>query len=706
MSASPFPETRVADLGITPTEAGPRLRVWSRNATAMSLVLYAGHEPAERLPMRRNGDVWEITTERLTPHTRYGVQVDGPVGGAHRFDPSRTSVDPYARHVENVGTAASPEWVGVVVADEPFDWGDVARPATPLRDTVIYEAHVKGLTNTAPFVPEHLRGTYAGLASPEMINHLKRLGVTALELLPVHAFGSERHLREQGLTNYWGYNSIGFFAPQASYASPAARAAGPEAIAREFKGMVRLLHEAGIEVILDVVYNHTVDENEAGAPALFRGIDSATYYRHDSSGRLFDVTGCGNSVDTSERIVQQLILDSLRYWHEEFGVDGFRFDLAVTLGRDHHHSFQTHHPLLEAIANDPALAGAKLIAEPWDIGGGGWQTGHFPTGWSEWNDEYRDRVRRFWVESFAQARVTGQHREGVGKLTTAMAGSSNRFSDERGPLASVNFITAHDGFTLRDLVSYNVKHNLLNGELGRDGTNENHSYNFGFEGDVDDERISELRRKTARNLLGTLALSAGVPMITAGDEFARTQQGNNNPYNQDSELGWVDWGVFEYQEAIFHHLARLLEIRRNNPVLRPTRYNHSTQIIEDGARLDWFDALGGAMDEWEWNSPATRSVQYVASTCTAEGELNRVLVMIHGVEDPAPFRLPRLADISYYRLLWDSTVEHIAEVDTDAMSLAVPGQTLKVTGPSMRIYEVIGADADSIDPQEQVTHHW
>ncbi|RRJ86075.1 glycogen debranching enzyme GlgX [Gulosibacter macacae] len=680
------------DLGVIATPEGPRLRVWSRHATSMTLVLFDDDAPVATLPMGRDGDVWEVATPELHPGRRYALRVDGPQGGPHRFDPTLDSLDPYARHIENVGTAASPHWLSVVVADEQFDWGTVSAPETPLRDTVIYEAHVKGLTQLAPFVPEHLRGTYAGLASTEMIAHLKRLGITAIELLPVHAFDSERHLRAQDMTNYWGYNTLGFFAPHAAYATEAARAEGPEAVAREFKGMVRLLHEAGIEVYLDVVYNHTADEGIDAPPRLFRGLDNASYYRHDLSGRLLDVTGCGNSVDASKPIVQQLIIDSLRYWHEEFGIDGFRFDLAVTLGRDAHHSFSTHHPLLTAIANDERLEGVKMIAEPWDVGVGGWQTGHFPPGWSEWNDEYRDRVRRFWVESFAQARITGQHREGVGKLTTAMAGSSNRFSDARGPIASVNFVTAHDGFTMRDLVSYNVKHNLLNGELNRDGTGENHSYNFGFEGETSDDRINALRRLSTRNLVGTLLLSAGVPMLVAGDEIARTQDGNNNPYNQDNETGWVDWSTFEYQTAHFHHVRRLLEIRHNYPVLRPVRYNHTTEIIEGASRLDWFDALGGSMDEWEWNSPATRSVQYLASTRTEEGDIIRVLVVVHGVEDPAPFRLPKVDGIEYYRLLWDSAVEHIAEIDTDAMSLVVPGQRMRVTGPSMRVYEVIGSD--------------
>ena len=714
------PATTFPALGVTTTPAGPRLRVWSHHATEMTLVLFDDDRPVAELPMRRDGDVWEVTTTHLHPGRRYSVRVDGPRHAPHRFDPSRDCLDPYAKHIVNIGTEAAPHWLSVVVADEPFDWGGTRHPATPLRDSVIYEAHVRGLTRRAPFVPEHLRGTYAGLASSEMIDYLRRLGVTAVELLPVHAFGSERHLRVQDLTNFWGYNTLGFFAPHPDYATDEARAAGPEAVAREFKGMVRLLHEAGLEVLLDVVYNHTADEGDDAQPVLFRGIDSASYYRHDASGRLLDVTGCGNSVDTSVPAVQQLVLDSLRYWHHEFGVDGFRFDLAVTLGRDGHHSYSAGHPLLAAIAEDPELQTAKIIAEPWDVGIGGWQTGHFPLGWSEWNDEYRDRVRRFWVESFAQARVTGQHREGVGKLATAMAGSSNRFSDVRGPLASVNFVTAHDGFTLRDLVSFNVKHNLLNGELGRDGTNENHSYNFGYEGWTDSDRIRAIRRQSVRNLLGTLLLSSGVPMLVAGDEFSRTQHGNNNPYNQDNETSWLDWATFEFQEAQFHHVQRLLQIRRDHPVLRPVRYNHTNLPERDATSIQWFDALGGDMSEWEWNSPATRSVQYLSTTlipglangrlgagtaataadaeaAEAAGaseptEVDRLLVMVHGVEDPAPFRLPRLEGIAYYRLLWDSAVEHVAEIDTDAMSLALPGQTMRVTGPSMRVYEVVGAD--------------
>lgn len=679
----------LAELGIKLTATGARLRVWSRHASAMELVLFDGSAETLALPMERHGDTWQIETEELYPGRRYAVRVDGPQGPQHRFDPFTTSLDPYARHVENIGSDTTPRWVSVVVNDSPFDWGECKHLETPMRDTVIYELHVRGFTKLAGFVPPHLRGTYLGLSQPDVIAHLQNLGVTAIELLPVQAFGSEQHLRQQQLTNYWGYNTLGFFAPHAAYATSEARRAGPEAVARELKTMVCELHHAGIEVIMDVVYNHTADEHDNAPQVLFRGIDNATYYRLNEHGRLFDVTGCGNSVDTSQPVVQQFVLDSLHYWHEQFGIDGFRFDLAPTLGRDGRHEYRNDHPLLQAIASSPRLAKAKIIAEPWDVGNGGWQTGNFPHGWSEWNDQYRNRVRRFWVSSFAQARVSGHHREGVGKLATAMAGSSNRFEDARGPIASVNFVTAHDGFTMQDLVSYNTKHNLLNGELGRDGSNDNHSYNFGIEGQTNDEQIRYLRRLAVRNLFGTLLLSAGVPMITAGDEFGRTQQGNNNPYNQDNDLSWVNWDHDEWAWRRIDHVRTLLKIRADHPVLRPTRYNHGRSLEESSTTLEWFDALGEAMPDWEWNSPHTRSVQYLASTKLDAG-IDRLLVLVHGVTDLAPFRLPRVDGVSGYRLLWDSAADDVHDLTTDSMGVASPGQRLRVTGPSMRVYAVDG----------------
>lgn len=680
-----------AGLGISIANGTPRLRVWSANATAVSVVLLTEHRTVlHEIPLERTGDVWEVSSSVLVPGTYYALRFDGPQGPQHGFDSRRLALDPYARHVENLGDTLQPFWVSRVVRPEDFDWGDHKHPHTPLRDTVIYEAHVKGLTKLAPFVPEELRGTFAGLAHPNIIAHLTNLGITAVELLPIQAFTSEKHLRRDELTNYWGYNTLGFFAPHAEYATAAAREEGPESVALELKSTIRTLHEAGIEVLLDVVYNHTADEGSEGDPVLFRGIDRATYYRQDHAGNLVDVTGCGNALNTSSPIAQQFVLDSLRYWTEEFGVDGFRFDLAVTLGRDGGHSFTPDHPLLHQIVNEPALAQSKIIAEPWDVGVGGWQTGHFPNGWSEWNDEYRDRLRRFWVESFAHARVTGHHREAIGKLATSIAGSSNRFADHRGPLASVNFVTAHDGFTLRDLVSYNVKHNLMNHELGRDGTDNNHSYNFGLEGATEDAGILENRRLTVRNLLGTLLISAGVPMLTAGDELARTQHGNNNPYNQDNgEFGWIDWNLTEAQEQTILHTRRLIEIRRDHPVLRPGKYNHTAETVEDATRFTWFDAFGRHMADWQWTTPASRSVQFIASSLLSDGTADQLLVIIHGVTDPAPFRLPKVEGIRGYRLLWDSAAYRVSEIDTDAMSVATPQQRMRLVGPSMRIYSVI-----------------
>ncbi|SJM52083.1 glycogen-debranching protein [Gulosibacter sp. 10] len=679
------------DLGITEVDGLPRLRVWSANATAVTAVLFdADGAPGHEWPLERDGDVWEVRNAELAPGARYALRVEGPDGPEHGFDPDAPVLDPYARSVENLGTADAPRWVSRSVAAEPFDWGGHRDVGTPLRDAVIYEAHLKGLTRLAHFVPEEERGTYKGLAHPNVVAHLKNLGITAVELLPIQAFGSETHLRRDGLTNYWGYNTLGFFAPHPDYATARARAEGPEAIAREVKEMVRALHEAGIEVYLDVVYNHTADEGDGGAPVLFRGLDRAVYYRQDGEGGLVDVTGCGNSVDTSQPIVRQFVLDSLRYWVSEFGIDGYRFDLATTLGRNAEHHYTADHPLLRTIVEDEALRDVKIIAEPWDVGIGGWQTGHFPAGWSEWNDEYRDLLRRFWVESFAHARATGHHRESIGRLATAIAGSSSRFSDERGPVASVNFVTAHDGFTLRDLVSYNVKHNLMNHELGRDGTDSNHSYNFGAEGETADAGILEARRLAVRNLMGTLLISAGVPMLTAGDELGRTQHGNNNPYNQDNaEFGWIDWDLSEPQEETILHMRRLIEIRREHPVLRPSRYNHSAETLEDSTRFEWFDAFGRHMDDWQWNNPASRSVQFLASSLLPDGRTDRVLVIIHGVTDPAPFRLPRLEGVSGYRLLWDSAAYRVSEIDTDAMSVAAPQERMRLVGPSMRIYAAL-----------------
>ena len=405
-----------------------------------------------------------------------------------------------------------------------------------------------------------------------MIEHFLSLGVTSIELLPVHAFATEPRLLQHGLANYWGYNSLNFFTPHGAYATEESRRQGPEAILREFKGMVKLLHQAGLEVILDVVYNHTAEEGIGGPRTSLRGIDNRSYYRQQDDGAYIDVTGCGNSVNTSTDAAARLVLDSLRYWANDVQIDGFRFDLAATLGRDAAHHFTPDHPLLRAIVDDPALAGVKKISEPWDVGMGGWQTGNFGDGWHEWNDRYRDRVRNFWLSDVDYARRASTAPVGIGGFATRLAGSANTFSVERGPLASVNFVTAHDGFTLRDLVSYDVKHNLGNGEQNRDGADTNRSFNHGAEGATSDEGILATRRKAMRNLLGTLLLSAGIPMLTAGDEFGRTQRGNNNAYCHDSPLTWLSWDHAPWQEDLFAHVQRLIRLRSENPALRPSRF--------------------------------------------------------------------------------------------------------------------------------------
>jgi len=759
-------------LGVQTTPAGPCLRVWSRHATALTAcILDDRGRVVSRTPLT-TGDhyVWSATVPGLVPGTRYAITADGPTGPAHRYDPSALLVDPYGRAVERIhpdpddepagedadGRAPHGRWCSVVVADEPFDWGAGTHPRRDLRDVVVYEAHVVGLTKLLPDVPEELRGTYAGLAHEATIAHLASLGVTAIELLPVHAFDTEPFLRERELDSYWGYSSVSFFAPHAAYASRAAREAGHEAIAREFKGMVKHLHLAGIEVYLDVVYNHTVEGGVDGDTSSLRGLDNASYYRHTHSGDYVDVTGCGNAIDTSHAATRHFVLDSLAHWANEFQVDGFRFDLAATLGRDNAHEFRGHHELLQAIAADERLEGVKIIAEPWDVGMGGWQTGNFADGWSEWNDQFRDRMRDFWVSDLAHSRAHGGHPTGIAPFTTAFAGSSNLFTDSRGPLASVNFVTAHDGFTLHDLVSYNRKHNLLNGELGNDGANDNHSFNFGVEGSVDDGRVDELRRARVsrdrrlvmRAMLGSLLLSAGVPMLTMGDEVARTQRGNNNAYNQSNELTWMSWEWTAEQRAQRDHVALLARLRREHVALRPRGYNHGQEIVAGTTRKTWFDALGRLMPEDAWGSPSTRTLQVLLEAIAADAdevglpraravfpsgdgevrdeaflrdeaeaaaaaaaaellwgddpsplreapELDRVLVVVHGSEDDAVVRLPDTAGIRAYGLVWDSALDDLgslspADAGGDAVRRVRPGERLVVEGPSVRVYVPVG----------------
>ncbi|MFI9327543.1 glycogen debranching protein GlgX [Kitasatospora sp. NPDC052868] len=601
---------------------GTNFALWAAGAEAVDLCLFDedGRESRHRLT-EQDFQTWHGFLPGVGPGTRYGYRVHGrwdPWTGA-RWNPAKLLLDPYARAVDGCYTAHDAvcgsvrNWPEADVADtvrdnrdssrhvprsvvvhDDDDWYDDHRPKTPWAETVLYELHVRGFTMRHPGVPPELRGTYAGLAHPAALEHLTGLGVTAVELLPVHQYASEDHLQARGLVNYWGYNTVGYFAPHAGYSSSGSRGGQ----VGEFKRMVRALHSAGIEVILDVVYNHTAEGAELGPTLSLRGIDNAGYYRlplHRPRGYA-DYTGCGNTLDTRRPHVVRLITDSLRYWITEMGVDGFRFDLAAALARGGD-GVDMDHPFLAAVSQDPLLSRVKLIAEPWDVGPGGYQVGGFPPLWAEWNDKYRDTVRDFWRGA----------RPDVRELGYRLSGSSDLYQrGGRRPYASVNFITAHDGFTLRDLVSYNRKHNEANGEANRDGTDDNRSWNHGTEGESPDPAVQGLRRRQLRNLLATLLLSTGVPMITAGDEFGRTQGGNNNAYCQDNEVSWLDWSLLD--DAGWRHLrdltARLVRLRRTHPVLRQRAF-FSGRAPAPGGQPDlaWFTPLGKEMTEADWFSP-------------------------------------------------------------------------------------------------------
>jgi glycogen operon protein len=676
------PADPLRNLGVHVGARGGEIRVWSAHATSIDLCIFDGKDPnwvSKTVPLGKDGnDVWSATTRALAPGTYYALRAKGPKGAMHAFEPGRNLLDPYAR-----GLARTPdgEWRGYV-QDGWFDWGDVQKPRIPLDHTVIYEAHAKGLTKLNPGIPEDLRGTYAGLAHESTIGYLKDLGVTTVELLPVHQHVSEQRLQKMGLVNYWGYNTLNFFTPHAGYATRAAQFGGTGAVLREFKGMVRLLHEAGLEVVLDVVYNHTAEEGRGGPTSSLRGLDDSSYYRHNADGTYLDVTGCGNTVDFSLPAAQRLVLDSLKYWANDVQIDGFRFDLTATLGRDANADFDPQHPLLEAIVADAELAGVKMIAEPWDVGPGGWQVGNFPPPWSEWNDGYRDRMRNFWLRDIARGRADGMPSEGIGSLARRLAGSNHVFSLERGPLASVNFITAHDGFTAADLVSYDEKHNLGNGEKNNDGSNDNKSYNHGVEGPTSDPSVLASRRKAVRNLLGTLLLSAGIPMLTAGDEFGRTQRGNNNAYCIDSELTWMPWEREPWQHELFAVVRQLIALRRENPALRPVRFGRFGETTPSASQMDWYNKQGASMGLEDWDSPAERTLQYLAASTPEFEEFNRVLVVVHGLETDVTVTLPGHEGVSGYSLLWDSSHDDITQLEREH----APGDTLAVGPTSMLLF--------------------
>ncbi|WP_353889778.1 glycogen debranching protein GlgX [Galbitalea sp. SE-J8] len=671
----------VARLGVTLEAGGGVVRVFSAHATAMTLCVLDDRDPTwavESVRMTRGaGSIWEGRSPRLAVGTRYALRAEGPAGPTHAFDAGLELLDPYARGLWPVDGG----FVSTVI-DDAFDWDGVEKPGVPLDHAVVYEAHVKGLTRRAPWLAPELRGTYAGLGHPGTIDYLRSLGVTSVELLPVHQSVSEQRLIAQGRLNYWGYNTLGFFAPHGAYATKAARNSGPGAVLREVKGMVKALHEAGLEVILDVVYNHTSEEGPTGPTSSLRGLDNASYYRVQPDGGYFDVTGCGNTLDASVPAVRELILDSLRYWATDVQIDGFRFDLMATLGRDAQAHFDPQHPLLIAIRDDPALAGLKLISEPWDVGPDGWQVGRFPDGYSEWNDGYRNRMRDFWLTDIGAARANGLAPNGIGPLARRLAGSAHVFSQYRGPMASVNFITAHDGFTMADLTAYYTKHNLGNGENNRDGTNDNHSFNHGVEGPTSDATINAHRHRAIRNLLGTLLLSAGIPMITAGDEFGRTQFGNNNAYCHDSELTWLDWDHVPWQRDLLEVTRTLTRLRRENPALRPVRYGRFGETVRSATQMDWYNKEGLSMTPEDWDSPAERTLQYLAASTPEFEDLNRILLVVHGLEQPVTVTLPEHEGVAAYTLLWDSARENLG----DAVLEHGPGSELEVAPVSMQLF--------------------
>lgn len=687
----------------------PRFSLRSATATDVVLVVerpdgQSARYPLERLPAT---DVWAAETPGVVPGDRYHLLVDGPVGPRHEFDRTRPLLDPYARGIAPAGTGRTstgamssaetgtttgtpaPRWTSVVV-DDAFDWGGVVKPTTPLDRAVVYEANVRTLTAANPHLPEHLRGTYAGVAHESTIAHLHRIGVTTLELLPVQAFDTENWLRDAGRENAWGYNTLGFFAPHAAHASAPARAEGASAVLREFKGMVRLLHEAGIQVVLDVVYNHTAEEGLGGPTTSLRGIDGAERYRWAPTApprrdTYYDTTGCGNTLDTSVEATADLIVDSLVYWAREVQVDGFRFDLMAALARNGDHVFDPAHPLLERIRNHPDLQDTLVIAEPWDVGPDGWKTGSFGAAGaraSEWNDGFRNTVRQFWLTDIAEERRNGMPQTGIGALAGALTGSRHVFGAERGPLASVNFVTAHDGFTLLDLVSYDGKHNEANGEDNRDGSNDNRSFNHGIEGDTADRGVRAARGRSMRNLAATLMLSAGVPMLTAGDERSRTQHGNNNAYVVSDDLTPVDWSDDEDAETMTEAVAALARFRAAHPALRPTRFGVEGQETPGASRMSWYGPDGGPMTLEGWDQPVHRALQYFVESTPEHEPYDRVLVVVHGSGRTRDLTLPVRQDVLGYRLAWSS------EKHRDHERLRPAGQVFTAYGPGIHVFEV------------------
>lgn len=688
-------------LGANWNGTGVNFAIFSEHAKCVQLALFDSRRSkseSQLITLPEQTDmVWHGYLPDVLPGQLYGYRIDGPYDPeqGHRFNSNKVLLDPYAKAIGRgakwhdtlfgyrVGDPAedlsfdkrdSAPWVPLAaVIDPAFTWGDDRRPRTPWHKTVIYELHVKGFTKLHPRVPEKLRGTYTGLASEPAIRHLQDLGVTAVELMPVHYHLDERHLVERNLTNYWGYNTLAYFAPDVRFSS----SRSPVGVVREFKRMVRSLHAAGIEVILDVVYNHTGEGNQLGPTLSQRGIDNAAYYRLSPENRRYyiDYTGCGNTMNMQEPRVLQLIMDSLRYWVLEMHVDGFRFDLASALARELH-AVDKLASFFDIIHQDPVLSQVKLIAEPWDVGEGGYQVGNFPVLWTEWNGKYRDCVRRFW-------RGDGGT---VAEFATRLCGSADLYSHSgRRPYASINFVTCHDGFTLQDLVSYNQKHNEANGEDNRDGSNDNLSWNCGVEGPTNNPQILALRARQKRDFITTLMISQGVPMVLGGDELSHTQRGNNNAYCQNNEISWLHWELNEEQQSFLEFVRLMIRFRHEQPVLRRRGFFQGRPLRGSDAKdITWFNPSGKEMTDEDWNDRFVWSLgMLLAGDAIQElderGERiigDTVLVLLNAHEDPIEFTLPR-RDGEH----WD-VVSDTGSWPGEGSNLA-GGQVYKLTGRSV-----------------------
>jgi isoamylase len=668
--------------GATWDGKGTNFALFSAHATKVEVCIFDedGEQELERIELPEyTNQIWHGYLPDVRPGTVYGYRVHGPYEpeAGHRFNPNKLLLDPYAvvhRGELKWGPAvfgykmesgddttfderdSAPFMPKCVVVDPNFDWHGqnvLSEVRVPFDDTIIYELHVKGFTKLFPGMPENLRGTYAGLGEEGVVKYIKELGVSSIELLPVHFFINDSHLLETGLTNYWGYNTIGFFAPDTRYA------ADRKHPLREFKEMVARFHDAGIEVIMDVVYNHTAEGNERGPTLSFKGIDNATYYRllPDNPRYYINDTGTGNTLNLSHARVIQMVTDSLRFWAEQTRVDGFRFDLGTILAREPN-GFDNQSGFLKACSQDPCLSRIKLIAEPWDLGPGGYQVGAFPPGWAEWNDKFRDTTRKFWIGNAPP-----------GALTESLCAWPSIFNHQgRRPWASINFVTAHDGFTLNDLFTYNEKHNEANGEDNKDGSSDNNSWNCGVEGPTDDPEIHALRHRQIRNVLATLLLAQGTPMVLAGDEFARTQNGNNNAYCQDNEIGWVNWELLEKNQHLVTFARRLMRMRHKYPILRRNLYLTGRYNEELGVKdLTWINANGSEMEQEHWGDTNMRCFGMLldgraqVTGIRQRGKQATLLIVINDYHDLVEFTLPECPGGDTWSLLIDTNVEDNSE---------------------------------------------